>query len=404
MLKTEETELTASSRTPGGGARRILLACCTTHLVTDGLIAAVYPLLPLIALDLQINYTGVGALRTALAGSSSLLQIPAGFLADRVSEETLLGAGMLWLSVGFAPLALAAGFWPLLILITAAGVGGNVQHPVATAIVSRVYESSGRGTAVSSLNFAGDLGKVILPALAGVVAVTCGWRGAVLVLSAVGVVASIGYGLAVRRTTSSARAVGSAGAEKTSGWGIQRPFGFALLSIIGMIDNSTRTAVLTFLPFLMTDKGLDAARVSFLLTLIFACGAAGKLGCGLLADHFGNVGVILITEAITALSILAVIPVDPILLIPVLVAFGFVLNGTSSALYSAVAEMVHLDRRARGYGLFYTLSLGFGTLAPVLYGAVADAVGVPGSFVAMAVVTLATLPMAFLMGRGDGKQ
>ena len=60
-----------------------------------------------------------------------------------------------------------------------------------------------------------------------------------------------------------------------------------------------------------------------------------------------------------------------------------------------------MDRRARGYGLFYTLSLGCGTLAPILYGTVADGVGVSGAFVAMAAVNLITLPMALLLKRWD---
>ncbi len=394
-MKAEATQAGIESNIK---ARRLLLACSATHLVTDGLVSAIYPLLPLIALDLQLSYTAVGTIRTALVASTSLLQIPVGFLADWIPESILLGGGMLWLSVGFGAMALAAGFWSLLVIVGIGGIGGNAQHPLATAIVSKEYESGGRGTAVSTLNFAGDLGKVLLPALAGVVAVVYGWRGALLALGAIGVVASIGYALAVGRGERVAPRQ-ARGGEKAQGWGIQKPTAFALISAIGIIDNSTRVAVLTFIPFLMSEKGLDAAASSFLLTLIFACGAAGKLGCGLLADRLGNVGVILITESITVLSILAVIPVDPLLLIPVLIAFGFVLNGTSSALYSAVAEMVHVDRRARGYGLFYTLSLGFGTLAPVLYGVVADGFGVDGAFVAMAGVTLTTLPMAALLRR-----
>ncbi len=388
----------AGKTAAGQGSRWILLGCCATHLVTDGLNNAVYPLLPLIALDLGLSYTAVGSLRTALIASTSILQIPAGYLADWIPETVLLSAGMLWMSVGFAALALAAGFWQLLALITAAGIGGNVQHPVATAIVSKVYEEGGRGKAVSSLNFAGDLGKVILPSVAGLVAIAFGWRGAMLALGILGMVASLGYALAVRRLKSDTGRQRSSD-QKVKGWGIQKPLAFTLLTSIGIIDNSTRVGVMTFLPFLMTDKGLDTARVSFLLTLVFAFGAAGKLGCGFLADRFGNVGVIVITEAVTALAILAAIPVDPLLLIPVLAALGFVGNGTSSALYSAVAEMVHVEKRARGYGLFYTLTLGVGVLAPLLYGALADADGVPSSFVAMAAVTLVTLPMAFLMGR-----
>ncbi|MHB1159647.1 MAG: MFS transporter [Chloroflexota bacterium] len=388
----------AGAGAPGRQARRVLLACCATHLVTDGLNSAIYPLLPLIALDLQLSYTAVGSLRTALIASTSTLQIPVGYLADWIPEITLLGAGMLWMSVGFAAMALAGSFLQLLLLIVGAGIGGNVQHPIATAIVSRVYEGGGRGTAVSSLNFAGDLGKVILPTMAGVIALMYGWRGALLALGVLGVAASLSYFLAVGRASGSNERQRSSG-EKMRGWGIQKPFAFTLLTAIGIIDNSTRVGVLTFLPFLMTDKGLDAARVSFLLTLLFASGAAGKLGCGFLADRFGNVGVIVITEAITALAILAAIPVDPLMLIPVVFALGFVGNGTSSALYSAVAEMVHVETRAKGYGLFYTLTLGVGVLAPLLCGALADATGVPSSFVAMSLITLATLPMAVAMGR-----
>lgn len=401
MADGVEASQTAGAKTTAErNSRWVLLGCCATHLVTDGLNNAVYPLLPLIALDLQLSYTAVGSIRTALIASTSVLQIPAGYLADWIPETVLLGAGMLWMSVGFATLALAAGFWQLLVLITAAGIGGNVQHPVATAIVSKVYEEGGRGRAVSSLNFAGDLGKVILPSVAGLVALAFGWRGAMLVLGILGMVASLGYFLMVRRSKSGAvQRKGSS--EKVKGWGIQKPLAFTLLTAIGIIDNSTRVGVMTFLPFLMTDKGLDAARVSFLLTLVFAFGAAGKLGCGFLADRFGNVGVIVITEVVTALAILAAIPVDPLLLIPVLAALGFVGNGTSSALYSAVAEMVHVERRARGYSLFYTLTLGVGVLAPVLYGALSDSMGVPSSFIAMAAITLTTLPMAGLMGRSS---
>lgn len=147
-----------------GGQRLILLACCATHLVTDGLVNALFPLLPLIALDLQLSYTAVGALRTAIRTSSSLLQLPVGYLAEWVSETTLLGLGMVWMSLGFAAMAAAGGFQQLLAITIGAGAGGSAQHPLGTAIVSKVYDSGGRGAAVSSLNFAGDLGKVAFPA------------------------------------------------------------------------------------------------------------------------------------------------------------------------------------------------------------------------------------------------
>ena len=383
---------------PEQSARFVLLACATTHAVTDGLLTAFYPLLPLMAADLGLSYVAVGSLRTALSGASSFFQLPAGYLAGWFPETTLLGVGMLWMALGFAALAVAAGFWQLLVITIGAGVGGSAQHPLATAIVSRAYETHGRGTAISTLNFSGDVGKFALPALAGFVALAYGWRGATVALGALGVLVTVGYVLALRGRGGQRRAR-EASAPKARGWGIEKPASFAFLSVIGIIDNGTRNGALTFLPFLLVDKGLDEAGVSLLLTLVFACGAAGKFGCGLLSDRFGTVGVVVITEAITALAILAVIPVDPLLLIPLLIAFGFVLNGTSSALYTAVADMVHVDSRARGYGLFYTLSLGGGTLAPIAYGALADVVGVPAALAAVGAVNLLTIPLAFAMAR-----
>jgi MFS family permease len=235
----------------------------------------------------------------------------------------------------------------------------------------------------------------MFPALAGIAAVAYGWRGAFLAMGVLGIIVSAVYILVVRDL--SRKAGPREKQEKSKGWGIKNPFGFGLLTAIGVIDNSTRVGVLTFLPFLMADKGLDPTQVSLLLTLIFACGAAGKLGCGLLSDRFGNVGVISITETVTALATIAVVPVAPVLLVPVLVAFGFVLNGTSSALYTTVAEMVKVENRAKGYGLYYTVTLGSGIFAPLAYGALADAVGISGSFIAIAVVTLTTVPMAMAM-------
>jgi hypothetical protein len=57
------------------------------------------------------------------------------------------------------------------------------------------------------------------------------------------------------------------------GWGIQDRKSFPALLTIGVIDISVRTALLTFLPFLLLEKGIPVAQVGFGLTLLFAGGA-----------------------------------------------------------------------------------------------------------------------------------
>ena len=81
-------------------------------------------------------------------------------------------------------------------------------------------------------------------------------------------------------------------------------------------------------------------------------------------------------------------------MLPVL---GVALNGTSSVLYGTVAKLVDSERRARGFGLFYSVRSGASTLAPWLYGVVSDAAGVPVALVVVGAAALATVPLAPLL-------
>jgi MFS family permease len=73
------------------------------------------------------------------------------------------------------------------------------------------------------------------------------------------------------------------------------------------------------------------------------------------------------------------------------------LNGTSSVLYGTVAELVPGERRARAFGIFYTCTIGAGAIAPVLYGLLSDAAGIPTALVTVALVVLLVLPLTLTL-------
>ena len=70
----------------------------------------------------------------------------------------------------------------------------------------------------------------------------------------------------------------------------------------------------------------------------------------------------------TALGLLALLPLPLDLGLILLPAIGVALNGTSSVLYGTVPELVPAQRRERAFGVFYTGAIGSGALSPVLYG------------------------------------
>jgi FSR family fosmidomycin resistance protein-like MFS transporter len=173
--------------------------------------------------------------------------------------------------------------------------------------------------------------------------------------------------------------------------------GFPLLLSVGVIDSATRMAFLTFLPFVLTAKGASVQTVGLSLTLVFAGGAAGKLVCAFIGARIGTIATVWLTETVTALGIVALLPLPfeaAMLLLPVV---GVALNGTSSVLYGSVPDLVAPEKRTRAFGIFYTGTIGAGAVSPALYGLLGDAVGVPSALVAVAAIVLVTLPLTLML-------
>jgi MFS transporter, FSR family, fosmidomycin resistance protein len=382
--------------------RSVLATAGAMHFVHDGFSEILYVLLPVWAAEFRLSLWQVGFIRTAYTGGMAAFQIPAGLLAERFGERRLLMLGTLVTACAFIVVAAAAGgFVPLLLLLTLGGLGSGVQHPLSSSVVAKAYEDGPRRAALGTYNFAGDIGKVSSAALIGLVAAFAGWRVAATGYAAVGIVAalvlvvvlaSLDAGSAPER----ARVTETDGPAAT-GWGIRDARGFQALSAIGMIDNSTRSGLLTFLPFVLVAKGLSVAGVGGALALVFAGGAMGKFVCGVVAERVGIVRTVVLTEAATSVGIIAILaaplPVAMLLLVPL----GVALNGTSSVLYATVADLVTAERRSRAYGLYYTLTIAASAVGPTFYGLIGDAVGAPTTLSLIAVVVLTTIPLCLLL-------
>jgi MFS family permease len=180
-------------------------------------------------------------------------------------------------------------------------------------------------------------------------------------------------------------------------WGISNPRGFRAISAIGIIDSAVRYGFLTFIPFLLVEKGAPIEAVGLAMALIFGGGAVGKLACGLLAERMGVIRTAVATEIATALAI-GLLPFLPLSAALVLLPFaGIALNGTSSVLYGTVADFVASDRQSRAYGLFYTFGVGSGAVTPAVVGVLSDAHGVSVAMFALAAAALATLPACVVL-------
>lgn len=372
------------------------------HILHDGFSASMYLFFPIWQSALGLSLTQVGLLKTCYAAAMAGLQMPAGLLAERLGERGLLVIGTVLSGVAFLTTGLAGGFLALALCLFLVGCGGSTQHPLASSVIARSYPGSSRRAALGFYNFTGDIGKLAFPAAAALLLTALPWRyvtaGYAAAAALVALVVFLLLGGASPPTGTAAETP-RAPAKPNRDWGIKDRRGFQSLSAIHMIDDSSRTVFLTFLPFLLVAKGAEVHVTGLALTLVFAGGAIGKFVCALIAERVGIIRTVIITEIATAIGILLLLALPLLPTLIVLPVLGVVLNGTSSVLYGTVSEFVAPERQTRAFGLFYTLGSVAGTIGPTLYGILSDALGLKIAFVILGAMIFATLPLAHLLRR-----
>ena len=379
--------------------RRALIACCSAHTVHDGLTDVIYVLLPLWQAQFALSYAQVGLLRGAYSGMMAVFQLIASRAARRWGRVPMLVGGTALAGAAYLLVGQASGLSLLLLALLVGGLGASTQHPLASSMITDAYEEGGGvKQALSQYNFSGDIGKTLIPGLVGLLLTVISWRASATLLGLLGLAAAgLLWWLIPRQAVASV----SLGKSKPS-TGAGSATGLRALILTGTLDSAVRMGFLTFLPFLLQAKGAGTAGIGLALMLLFIGGAFGKLLCGYLGARIGMMKTVWLTESSTALLIVAAVYLPLNGLMVMLPALGLVLNGTSSVLYGAVPDLAGAGKREQAFALFYTGTIGGGALAPVVFGGLGDVLSVSVAIMVLAGVLLVTLPLAWVVQRGEG--
>jgi MFS family permease len=376
--------------------RRALGVACGAHALHDGYTDLIYVMLPIWQSEFGLGFAALGLMKTVFSGTLAGFQIPAGFLAERFGTAAVLALGTALAGLGYIFAGLSAGIATLVIALFVGGLGASTQHPLASSLIAHAFSGSRSLKALGTYNFAGDIGKMTVPAAAALLIVVLPWRHAVMLLGALGAIAAVAIFLLIPRYSDGAVATQKKNDNAEPGHAAPA-YAFPLLLSVGVIDSATRMAFLTFLPFVLTAKGASLQTVGLALTLVFAGGAVGKLVCAFIGARIGAVATVWLTEAVRAFGIVALLPLPLEAAMVLLPVVGIALNGTSSVLYGSVPALVEPQRRQRAFGIFYTGTIGAGAVSPAIYGVLGDAVGVPTALTAVAAIVLVTLPVTLIL-------
>ena len=297
--------MTASVDTAGDQAarksqeQRAIGVACGAHALHDGYTDLIYVMLPIWQAEFGLGYAALGAMKSVFSGALSVFQIPSGFLAERYGTPLVLALGTALAGIGYILAGFSHGF-PLLVgALLVGGLGASTQHPLASSLIAHAFSGKRSLKALGTYNFAGDIGKMVVPVAASLLFLILPWREAVALLGGIGILAAVAIYILIPRF----REQSAAPEKKNSAAGGARPvrrYDFPLLLSVGVIDSATRMAFLTFLPFVLTAKGAGIQTIGVALTLVFAGGAVGKLVCAFIGARIGAVATVWLTETITA--------------------------------------------------------------------------------------------------------
>ena len=176
---------------PRGEAQAIGLIAFA-HMLSHLYYLALAPLLIPITTELQISSLQWGTAFAAYAVTTGILQTPMGLLVERIGGRSVLVCGLLINAVAIFLMGwVVTDFFGLIMAMTIAGVGNSVFHPADYSLISSSISEDRLGSAYSIHNFVGHLGFLLGPIISIALEPFIGWRGALMVIGAVGMVMSL---------------------------------------------------------------------------------------------------------------------------------------------------------------------------------------------------------------------
>src|SRR6266851_4831311 len=164
---------------------------CGAHALHDGYTDLIYVMLPIWQREFGLGYAELGLLRGLFAGTMAGFQIPSGLLAERLGAAAVLALGTALAGAGYCLAGASAGFALLMVALLVGGLGASTQHPLASSLMARAFAGPRSMKAIGTYNFAGDLGKMTLPAAATLLLTIMTWRPAVALIGALGLLGAV---------------------------------------------------------------------------------------------------------------------------------------------------------------------------------------------------------------------
>jgi sugar phosphate permease len=356
--------------------------------------------LPIVQEDLSLSFTQAGALAASSTVLYALMQIPAGFLADRFGPKRLFFIGAL----GTTALVLAFGFisqyWQAVANLTASGFFRALLFAPGLALLTGWFSSERRATAMAIYHVGLFGGHIVLTIGGPLLVEAFDWRFPFIAFGLVGVLVSFAY---LGFGKESPRVGPQRKVNISDIFKLFRSRFMWLCGVIQFIRLAINRGTTFWLPtFLMVDRGLSLQVTGYIILLrALLSGPSGILG-GYISDKLKNppvvIGFSLVILAITT-ALFAV--VDNIVLLVVIIGINALfVQCYFGPLFALPLEVFGSHTRGTTTGVSNTFANLGGLIFGYLLGAMRDASGsFESGFYTIAGVAVVGLVFTILVAR-----
>lgn len=393
----------ASGRPPIRGQSILLAVAIFAFIAATNILT---PLLPQVRDDFGVSISVAGLIVGSFGLARLIVDLPAGFLADRVGHlrlaviaiVLLVASSLLgWASVGVEMLIAAR---------IGSGAAVGILGMVGISALAAGATSASRGRTMSLFHLANNTGIAAYPLLGGVVGTTIGWRPTFLISAGLAVVAGAILFVVLPRIDFGHGSRASARADESLVLHGRVRTRAMIATNLGIVANMIHRHGIrnTIVPlYAAAALGLGGISIATAIALMSITGLVVATPGGMLGDRIGRRRVIIAGLSALAVGDLAFLLTGDLLtflLVAALIGFGDFFTSSQTALLS---EIVPVAERTRSLS-YYRFSSDLGSMiGPILLATTMDVISAEAAII-LAAVILAVSALAahvFIPSRRD---
>ncbi|MFJ5670913.1 MFS transporter [Bacillus safensis] len=383
---------------------------------------------PYITKEFNLTAGQMGIIMSGFFWSYALLQIPAGWFADKFGQKKTLGFAVVWWSLATAVTGLATGFKSLLGFRVALGVGEAAAYPSNAGIASKWFPDKERATVAGIFDSGSKFGGAIaMPLIVWLIAMF-GWKMTFVIIGALGVIWGIIWFIYFKDNPEDHKGVNEEelsyireGQIKRDGvdnhqtmrWYELLKYRNIWAMCIGFfMINYNSYFFITWLPsYLVEERGMNLIEMGFLASLPLLSAMVVEIGAGWLSDRVYSKGLLSLTATRKLFLIIGLLMASCIgfaafadSAVVAVVLLCIAKSGTTvaaSQVWALPGDVAPKNMTSVVAGMQNTVSNMGGVVGPIVTGFIVGATGsfVPALLFSAGLIVLGIFNYLFLLGK-----